>query len=535
MSQNQAASSRCWPARNLTGAFVLILCFLVFNLVTYNYYPAVWCDEVFYSEPAVNFAQTGSFHTYVSYVQPSGTFSVANCPGYFLALGPWIKIFGGSLFAIRAFNYLLMASATALLCLVLLRFGFLQSKWPMLAFVAVLHLGYGMSFAYRCSRPDVLGMNCIVLSILAFTLQNNSLRLFSLFGLACVSVWIGVPIGVFMGFAILTGWLLLPWVRWKEVLVVALGGIISTGSLLLFIASKGLLQYFMVTVFALVGRRYEASPTTESGFQIFKIIAGTMSSYVDDFSTVPLVFGVVVLALKFWKPFSYLTRRMILYLMCLVVGTPLFFNLTGHWAFYYSYMKFIPAVLALWIIGVEINHLSPQSYRRWFRPVATTMAILAMLVGLPLRFCVVWSTSTLAPRAEIKKIVSQHIISGDVVFSEYEAFFETKQLTHIVYDHWSSRTLQISRAEGRDLTAEERAAVSAMIIRPKDAARLAQFMGGEWQPVTPPFGDRQNFDFLNKLPIIGKRFASYASQPQSERFEIQIFRRAPLPGVPQSP
>src|SRR5690349_7014889 len=123
---SQSDASQSSPLRDLRGAFLLILAFLIFNLVSYNYYPAVWCDEAFYSEPAVNFSQTGSFHTYVSYVQPSGTFSVANTPGYFLAQGPWIKIFGGSLLAIRSFNYVLMASATAFLCLAMHRFGFVK-------------------------------------------------------------------------------------------------------------------------------------------------------------------------------------------------------------------------------------------------------------------------------------------------------------------------------------------------------------------------------------------------------------------------
>jgi hypothetical protein len=36
------------------GVLLLIIGIFVINLLTYNYYPNVWCDEPTFSEPAIN-------------------------------------------------------------------------------------------------------------------------------------------------------------------------------------------------------------------------------------------------------------------------------------------------------------------------------------------------------------------------------------------------------------------------------------------------------------------------------------------------
>jgi hypothetical protein len=36
------------------GVLLLIIGIIVINLLTYNYYPNVWCDEPTFSEPAIN-------------------------------------------------------------------------------------------------------------------------------------------------------------------------------------------------------------------------------------------------------------------------------------------------------------------------------------------------------------------------------------------------------------------------------------------------------------------------------------------------
>src|SRR5205807_1856881 len=113
---------------------------------------------VWWSEPAVNWVTNGSFTTSVWQGQPANTFPTINCPLYMLALAPWLSLFGASVLAIRSFNYALLGIAAFLLWLISWRFGLVRKAGTRLLMVALIHLGYGISFAYRSSRPDVLGL-----------------------------------------------------------------------------------------------------------------------------------------------------------------------------------------------------------------------------------------------------------------------------------------------------------------------------------------------------------------------------------------
>src|SRR5437879_2973228 len=107
---NAAASAR--PSRIELACLAAVLgALLCFNLATYNEYPEVWTDEVWWSEPAVNWVTNGSFTTSVWQGQPANTFPTINCPLYMLALAPWLSLFGTSVLAIRSFNYVLLGIA----------------------------------------------------------------------------------------------------------------------------------------------------------------------------------------------------------------------------------------------------------------------------------------------------------------------------------------------------------------------------------------------------------------------------------------
>ncbi len=58
--------------------------------------------------------------------------------------------------------------------------------------VVLLHLGYGMTFSYRCSRPDTLGMYCLLLLILALSIPHRRGRGICVLLLGALAVWIGV-------------------------------------------------------------------------------------------------------------------------------------------------------------------------------------------------------------------------------------------------------------------------------------------------------------------------------------------------------
>src|SRR5437660_650924 len=108
--------------------FLIILGFLVFNLATYSYYPAVWIDEVCFAEPAVNLVKYGSLTTTVFQFQPLNTFPVVNCPLYTMSLAPWLAMTGTSVLGVRSLNYVLMAVAALLLWIISWKFDLVKSR-----------------------------------------------------------------------------------------------------------------------------------------------------------------------------------------------------------------------------------------------------------------------------------------------------------------------------------------------------------------------------------------------------------------------
>ena len=121
------------------------------------------------------------------------------------------------------------------------------------------------------------------------------------------------------------------------------------------------------------------------------------------------------------------------------------------------------------------------------------------------------------------------LLKRDARLVDGAAFFEVKQVASLVYDFWYSSALAGMHIPGHDFTPEEKRALSVLVIRPQDSGRLTNFFGGQWQAVTAPFGDTQDFSRLTRLPLVGRRFASHAAQPQMERYQVQIFRRPSPP------
>src|SRR4051812_36112881 len=210
---------------------LLIAALFVSDVATYNFYPAVWCDEVLFSEPAINRVQQGAFTTTVWEFQPANTFPVVNCPLYSMALVPWLATTGTSLLAVRSFNYALMALASLLLWIASWRFGIVKTPILRLLMLGLFHCGYGISFAFRCSRPDILGLNCLLLLFLAFKVRGLWFRRLLLFFLAATTVWIGLQVALFACVAYMTIWFVLRTTELREFVFLSSGIAVGAGSL----------------------------------------------------------------------------------------------------------------------------------------------------------------------------------------------------------------------------------------------------------------------------------------------------------------
>jgi hypothetical protein len=159
----------------------------------------------------------------------------------------------------------------------------------------------------------------------------------------------------------------------------------------------------------------------------------------------------------------------------------------------------------------------------------------AALVGLPLQLAIVLGCCQISPRAEVRRTVNSQILLSDVVFTDFPTFFEVKRAARRVYDVWYSYSLCTTHLAGHDFTPEEKRNLTVLVIRPEQKEKFGAFFGGDWRAVTLPFGDTQDVSALARLPIIGKRFAHHATQPQAERFQLQIFRRQDDSAAPAAP
>jgi hypothetical protein len=513
--------------REWTWVLLLIAALFAFDIATYNLYPAVWCDEVLFSEPAVNCVQHGSFTTTVWEFQPGNTFPVVNCPLYSLSLVPWLAATGTSLLAVRSFNYALMASASFLLWIASWRFGIVKMPKARLLLLGLFHFGYGMSYSFRCCRPDILGLNTLLLLFLAFKIELPRIRYSVLFILAASTVWIGLQVALFASLSCVAAWLFFRRPGLREILILFSGMAIGAGTLALFLNWKGVLSYFLPIVIGFMGKHYAHSAHIRISAKLFRVLRTTLSCYFGDFTTVLLTFGVIATLAIARSKLSTSTRSLMNYCLVLIFAVPAIFNIVGHYAFYYSYMLFVPSLIAIFVAYSESFVIPAVEFQPRLKILIFAVIIAGALVGLPMRLAITLLASKLVPRVEIQRIVNTHVNRRDIVFSDYAPFFEVKNSADVVYAPYYSSALVATPIPGHDFTPEEKRSISVLVVRPEQAAYLTTFFGGHWQPVSEPFGDTQDFRKLDRLPFVGVRLAHYGTQPQTERYQVQIFRRVP--------
>jgi hypothetical protein len=393
--------------------------------------------------------------------------------------------------------------------------------------MGLLYLGYGMSFAYRCSRPDTIGVVCLLLLLLSFTIERRAVRAFSIAFFSAVSVWIGLQVALFAGFAGAVAWLVFRRPSLRELFLIASSMTLSAGLLLLFFRWQGVLPNFLLLTVGILGKHYAHAHVSLSA-KISKILSNSFISEIDDFTITVLILGLGLLITVYWKLLNSFVRRVVICCGILILATPVLFNVIGHFAFYYSWVRFLPATFAFFAVWSALTQSSSEGESSRLRGLSSVSAItlgVAMAVGLPMRLALTAMTARVVPRSEIQNTIAAHVCSDDVVLCDYAYFLEAKRVTRSVYDRLCSPVLSPLFIPGRDLSAEQKRAVSVLIIRPDEQKPLTDYFGGVWTAESPPFGDTFDPGWLGRLPVVGKRFEHYLNQRQTERYQLQIFRR----------
>ncbi len=527
VSKTAAPAAGKIAGREWVGVLVLLALLFGFDLLTCNLSPTVWCDDISFTEPAINYLMHGTYTSTVWQFQPLNTFPAVNCPLYSQSIIGWLTLFGTNLWAVRSFNYFLMAVACLLFWRLLHRFNLVQSARWRLALVAAFHLGYGISHSYRCSRPDTLGL-CLTLGLgWWFTVQSARWRNGGLLVLSGLLPWVSLTSGLYAGLACFCAVLVLGRPKFLQGMVVWGGLLLGVLSVVWFLSAQGALQNFLTGASYAVGEPYVHTGKLPVLARIGQVIKTTIPAYFWDYSSVMLVLGSLGLMILCRRELKARANWRVITCSALIfIATPLLFNVTGHYAFYYSYMIFIPALI--FFAAIAFPSLKPQvppAPRILPAMIASATILATVLVGLPLRMAATLSLTKVAPRAEIQRRVDAWVTTNDVVYTDDTAFFEVKQRAKVVYARWSFMEFMITHISGRRLTQADKDSVNKLVIRADQAEFFTHTFGGQWQAVTEPFGDSTRWDRVEHIPLIQAKVKRYLEQPQTYRYHLQIFQR----------
>lgn len=526
------------------AATALLLGFLVVNILTYHLYATVWCDDVLWTEPAINLVRTGQFTTSVWQLQPAGSFWAAQSPFYPLALSLWLRMTDFSLLGIRSFNMVLATVGAFLVWVAAWRLRLVRLPAARLLAIPLVLCGYGVSFAYRSSRPDMAGMICLLCLSLAFTAGAGWRRNFLILLFAFLAPWVGVQVALFVAWASLMAWLGFRAINFRELALIAMGGIAGTLTLLAFYSVNGSLEYFMASMSQAAQERAYWGQVSGYLASVPRRFGQAFTAYIVDFSIPPLLLGLLCFVLLKRRTGKSMSSYGFRFLLALLFTIPLLFAFAAHFAFYYSYLIFVPLTLAFLaafsdLVSVptsERSDATTATNRKVVRPryalAAGVLAICAagsMVVGLPLRLGASSTFAQIAPRAEHLRIIQTQIKTNDVIFCDFPAFFETKQAAQNVFAPTYSKHFLQFTPTAREFSEQEKNSLTLLIISPEKLKATTDYFGGRWEAVSEPFGDSFSLGRWAEVPLIGKRLASHFSGPQMGRYKLQIFRRVSDP------
>ena len=500
--------------RELLLALMISLVLLVIDFGSVSLYPTVWCDEVSFGEPAINLAREGQFVTSVWPMQTAGTFWTANTPLYPLILSEWIHCFGQSLLALRSLNYVLISVACLGVWLLTCSFQLSNHRASRLLLLPLIHLAYGVSFAYRCNRPDMLGLIILILYVASLRIHRTTLRNILLATCGIAAVWTGPQLGILIGIGASLAWIL-RWIRFSDVTATAVGGIMGVVAFVFVLHINHAIPNFMASV--ALGRTGGTGIVHSSATKAWQ----TILSYTGDYSLIPLLAASAYLTISGWKLFSGQTRKQVGFLWFWVMLVPALLNTTSKYGYYYSYMVYIPACLLLLLTSDRIRQVEPSA--KWRSRYLVYAAAAAITIGLPTRLIIAKTYINASSRAVITNEMQRHIHHDDIALVENAVFFEAKAVTHQIFGEFYFRFGKI--------TDSEKSTVNVLVIYPKDFDRYTTQIGGNWEPQGYPFGDTRIAQFDSGSRFFNRLLERHFSSPQMTRAPLQIYRRT-TPATP---
>jgi len=440
--------------------------FLAVNLPTLSRSPIVWLDEVEFVDPAAHLVDGEGYRSTAWLRQKRDAPFVAQVPAYPLLMAGWVRFTGVTPTGTRSLNVALMLGVAVLLWVALRRLRPLESPWLRLGAVALVLSGAGLVYAYRGARYDPLAMLLALGIVVAATAPSRVWRLGGVAGLAALAPWTALPLLPY--FAVAGGLVvLLSRARaLREAAVAAWGGVLA-GCVALWAVFSALDLWapFLKCV------NINASLTRGGVPELpAEHVAAVIHDYPSHLVADPSV-GVLLLGITALLSIQGLRQRVGLgswpaaaTLLALVL--PLVLALAGKYDLYYSWMVFVPLVVAAGVLAERWE--GPG--RRAARAVLAAVAIAAFAVGLPARLAVTVAQWELRDPAALDELAGRHVTDNDWVYCDWEGYYAARA-------HGDEVFLSPYLYQLRD---EEKARIAVLLIRPENLSEVRFWLGGDW-------------------------------------------------------
>lgn len=418
---------------------LLLLAFLLINGITLSRYPSVWVDEIQFADPAINYASGLGFTSTAWFAQDSREFWAGNVPLYPMLLAVWLKLWGPTLLAERSLNLVLFMAFVGLIWNWTRRTA-IPAPWR-LAVAALLCTGHSMVFSYRSGRYDVTGMLLAAAALHCW--DKGGFRLFA--------------IGLLLPAA---GLQLIPSTLVFCTLVVLVYGrpaLTRAAALVTGTATGAIgLWAFYTSLSVWQGFRASTSAIGLIGHSIPEKLKALPAIYTHDKSFVILAIALAVIAAGFRPGKPIVLTALIATLL------PAALHLAGKFPIYYSWMIFLPVLLALVLAA------SQAAQSRKYAAIAALS--LAAMVGLPLRLAGVATAWSPRDPHHIDVFLKANITQGETVLADFKTYYALR-------DNGSRPLLPTYLPAIRP---EERSAVTALLIKESDAGSIQTALGGAW-------------------------------------------------------
>lgn len=430
---------------NLLIVIGISLFFVMLNLVTLEWTPLPWIDEISYSDYSVNFVLDSEWRTTAWFGDKNNEAYSVYPPLYQFVLVPWIWLFGVSPLACRSLNVILAFISCLVIYRVMKKANLINSKLILICFLLLFWGADLFSWMYRNGRVDILNMLCTTCFFSCFYnyLLGSSSKWWLVFWSFLVFIS-GIQACPFIAGVLIILLLFDRKIRAKTIkaLFLFLGGSFFGlfGLSLLFGLQGHLLSFYYRTFFFSSSLKKIAVTLLPYFADVLNIKVAEITSKLvvsesDPFSHKLLeaymanVEYLIVSAINILA-FSYIIYKKRLKLKSqegilglIVFLIPLIMGLAGRFSPYYTWMCYIPAILYM-------VYLCARFSNKLLLFIYTGMTCLIVTLGLPKVLCTADKDSYSNVESFIRK---QNFSSNDKIISPFISYYPIRNITKHCY------------------------------------------------------------------------------------------------------